>query len=285
MQYVQDGEVNPARRRFEFDVRLASDGLSVAPNEQNGQPQISVNDAGWTAAGIGTLVAKGNGRYYAEVTPETLVAGDRITARYKSALTVETPCREDMMIVAFDPFDIAASIDLRLADSHGGGDWTGANKLVGTAPGDVVAPIGEPIGHFVGTYFRREFIITGGDYADGVWTAATFAIKRNADTDDDSAALILIRITNPAAGGDGLQRLNGNAAPNAAGATLAVAPSGGTSPGLSFVATINASSFQIPPSDEPYQYEIKRWRGAEDVAVAARGEFNAQRTVYRSAAP
>jgi hypothetical protein len=282
MEYVRDGETISLRRRMEFDVRLASNAIDPANGEAGQQPQISVNNAAFGNAGIGVLTLIGNGRYWAEVSTDVLVAGNRITGRYKGALTVETPSREDIVVVAYDPYDVPSAVNTALSDAHGSGDWTGANKLIGVAPGSLIVPIGDAISAFVGTRVVRVFEVTGGDYAAQVWSAFTFAIKRDKETDDDDAALVLIRETNPADAGDGLIRQNGMAVASAAGASIAVE---NITDGLRITVTIGAAAMLIPPSLDPYHYELKRYAGADNIDVPAAGEFLASRTVYRSVTP
>lgn len=92
------------KRRVYFDLR-AVDGLTPVTSEEGGQPQISINGSAWTSDGIGTLVAIGHGRYYAELAQAVLAhAGDVIHTRYKGAQTVETP-GDSLQVVAFDPDD------------------------------------------------------------------------------------------------------------------------------------------------------------------------------------
>jgi hypothetical protein len=93
------------KRRVYFDLRAAADGLTPATQEAGGQPQISLNGAAWTSEGIGTLVAIGHGRYYAELDQATVAqAGHVIQTRFHSAMTVDTP-GDTVQVVAFDPDD------------------------------------------------------------------------------------------------------------------------------------------------------------------------------------
>jgi hypothetical protein len=281
MQLVKAAEAIAARRRFRFSVRLASNGIDPATGENGQQPQISVNDGAFTSIGIAALVHVGNGWYYADADTTVLVAGNLISARYKQPLTVETPARDEMMVVSYDPYNVAASIDTALSATHGGGDWTGANKLVGVAPADVPVPISDPVSAYVNSYFQREFIVTGGSYADSTFTAVTFAIKRSRDNDDDSQALVMIRKSNPPAGGDGMIRLNGATPAVATNGSLAVT---GVTGGLSIVVTIQPAGLTIPPSgDTAYQYEIARWKGLAK-EITATGDFTALQSVVRNPA-
>lgn len=103
-RFVLANQPNSVKRRVYFDLRTA-DGLTPATTEAGGQPQISINGGAWTSDGIDTLVAIGQGRYYAELAQAALAhAGDLIHTRYKSAQTVETP-GDCIQVVAFDPDD------------------------------------------------------------------------------------------------------------------------------------------------------------------------------------
>lgn len=105
MILVHANEATAAQRTVYFDLRDATDGLTAELTEASGQPQISTNGGAWTNTGIGTLVAIGNGRYYAVLTQAAVAtAGDIIETRYKSANTVETP-GDSVQVVAFNPAD------------------------------------------------------------------------------------------------------------------------------------------------------------------------------------
>lgn len=96
------GQATATKRRVFFHCVDATDGLTPETGEDGGQPQISVDGAGWTSTGIGTLVAIGNGRYYAELTQDICVVGTTIETRYKSANTAES-VGDQARIVAYDP--------------------------------------------------------------------------------------------------------------------------------------------------------------------------------------
>jgi co-chaperonin GroES (HSP10) len=94
-------EATASRRRLTFDLTDALDLFTPELAEAGGQPQISVDGGAWTNAGVGTLVAVGNGRYYAELTQAAtnVAVGTRISARYKSAATDEAHANETVVIV------------------------------------------------------------------------------------------------------------------------------------------------------------------------------------------
>lgn len=106
MRPVKQNEGTASRLRVYFHV-VELDGITPAANEAGGQPQISVNGGAWTDAGIGMLVAIGNGRYYADLDQAVVsTAGDVIETRYKSALTAECP-GDSILVYTVDPATVA----------------------------------------------------------------------------------------------------------------------------------------------------------------------------------
>ena len=90
---VLKNEATAARRRVYFHCVDATDGITPEIGEAGGQPEISIDGAGWTSAGavIGVLVAIGNGRYYATLSQAAVNLDDAvISTRYKSANTAES---------------------------------------------------------------------------------------------------------------------------------------------------------------------------------------------------
>lgn len=113
MRLVLASEANAARRRVYFDLR-GSDGISPATGEAGGQPQVSIDGGAWTATGIGVLAAIGNGRYYADLTTDTIsTAGRVIESRFKSATTAECP-GDSVQVIGFDP-----ALNTAVADATG----------------------------------------------------------------------------------------------------------------------------------------------------------------------
>lgn len=103
---VMANQATASKRRVYFHCVDATDGITPETSEAGQQPQISINGASWVDAGIGTLTAIGNGRYYADLAQATVAtAGDIIETRYKSANTAETP-GDTVQVVAFNPDDI-----------------------------------------------------------------------------------------------------------------------------------------------------------------------------------
>jgi hypothetical protein len=277
---VQAGEPIAIRRRMFFDVRQA-DGISPALGEDGQQPQISIDgDGAWTNAGIGTLVAIGHGRYYADVTAGTLVAGSTIEARYARAGTAETPSEESFRVVAFDPFNIVSATASRITTDHGAGAYNGAGVITGVAPGDQVLPIDAAISHYVGTTFDKTFQVDA--YDSTGWSEFDFTIKRDGAGDDDRNAMILIRKTSGGVG-SGLIVVGGQPAAVAGDASITVNLAGATT---TIAVSIAARAMRFDPSPEgsPYSWEITRWRGlAKD--ITGLGTFEARRGVRRDVDP
>ena len=90
--YCQKNEATDKKRRMYFFLVDATDAKTPETGEDGNQPQISIDGAAWTSAGIGTLVHIGNGMYYAELTQATVnVDHAIILGRFKSANTIESP--------------------------------------------------------------------------------------------------------------------------------------------------------------------------------------------------
>jgi hypothetical protein len=124
---IKAGELVPSRTRLYFRL-VQTDGQTPATGENGGQPEISVDGGGYTASGIGPLVAIGSGDYYAEPVASLLLPGTRLRTRYKSASTLECP-GDTGVVVAYDPYDAAG-----LAGLHAAG---GYYEAFGVFPGDV----------------------------------------------------------------------------------------------------------------------------------------------------
>lgn len=95
-------EATAARRRFYLYLVDATDGITPETGEAAGQPQVSVNGAGFGNTSA-TLTAIGNGSYYVELLDTELAALGSILVRYKSANTCEF--QERGLVVAYDPYD------------------------------------------------------------------------------------------------------------------------------------------------------------------------------------
>jgi len=108
---VKAGETTALRRRVRFYL-VAADGITPVTGEAGGQPEVSINDAAYTATGIGVLVEIGTGNYYAELTTGAVAAVGYIKTQYKSANTAYCPGTA-VQVVAFDP---NAATNLGLTD-------------------------------------------------------------------------------------------------------------------------------------------------------------------------
>jgi len=101
---VQQSEATAEYRRMYFHCVDATDGMTPETGEADGQPQISLNGAGWGNT-TNVLVAMGNGRYYVELVAATEVNSlGIIEGRYKSANTAES-IGTTLQVVPFDPYD------------------------------------------------------------------------------------------------------------------------------------------------------------------------------------
>jgi hypothetical protein len=282
IQLVQNAETVASRRRMMFDIRNA-DGT---PNNAQGgtQPQISINHAAFVGlTHIGTLVLIGNGRYYADVVTGDLTAGAFITGRWQAGSLAEHRSLHDFMVVNYDPYDIPSGVDSKLSTSHGSGDWSSDAKITGTAPGAAILPINSPLSEYSGSTFQQTFQVLGGAFTPGTFADVEFSIKRNKESDDDKAALILARKHSGGAGTDGLYILNGVVVDATAQAKASLAVTAITG-GIQVVVTINGDVFTLPPDeDNPYTYELKWWGvAAGSIEIMAQGDFTVLRPVIRS---
>jgi len=129
MKLILANQAVAAKRRVFFFCVNAVNGIIGELGEAGGQPELSTDGVAWTPVGIGTLVAIGNGFYYAELTQAAVATvGTVIATRYKSASTAEAPGTM-MQVVAFDP-DAVAGLGLTNVDA------TISSRAV---PGDAMA--------------------------------------------------------------------------------------------------------------------------------------------------
>lgn len=126
-RFIKANQATAARRRVYFHLVDATDGITPETVEAGGQPQISTNGGAWADAGIGVLVAIGNGRYYAELTQAAVAtAGDILETRYKSANTAEA-VGDQVHVVALD-------LDYDLVGADGDTLETLSDQLDAAAP-------------------------------------------------------------------------------------------------------------------------------------------------------
>jgi len=88
MQIFERSEPTAELRRFYVFLVDATDGITPEVGEAGGQPEYSVNGAGFGNT-TAVLVAIGNGSYYVELTTGELSTRGKILVRYKSAETAE----------------------------------------------------------------------------------------------------------------------------------------------------------------------------------------------------
>lgn len=280
MQLVQKNESVAAKRRMRFDVRT-NDGISAANGVGGGQPQISINDGPWTATGIGVLNLIGNGFYYADVAADQLDSGVTIAGRFRDVgnTVAETRAQDSLMVVEFDPWDVAASIDVRLSDSHGGDDWTNTPTLSGTISNPVDIAIDDAISVYCATTFARAFVINGDDFTD--WTQVVLTIKADKESDDDTNAVLTVKKSTTGTT-DGIVFQNGQAITGGGSAHGALTVAA-TDSQITVNANIDAVGMNIKPSpaDQPYAWELTIYHAGGRTNVG-QGEFNAVRPVRRA---
>lgn len=88
MQKFTINEPSPVFRQFYVFLVDATDGLTPELGEAGGQPQISINGAGFAPTSA-VLVAVGNGAYYVVLSQSEVGAKGFFLVRYKSANTAE----------------------------------------------------------------------------------------------------------------------------------------------------------------------------------------------------
>jgi hypothetical protein len=122
---IKATETDLIKRRLYFDVRSLADGMTPATAEAGQQAEVSRNGSAWTPANVGPLVHVGRGMYYATIaTTLVLVPGDHLSGRYvRAGVTVDTPSREDLEVVNYDPADVPGEVDDLLTLNHGAGSW------------------------------------------------------------------------------------------------------------------------------------------------------------------
>lgn len=151
---IYAGETVAANKRVYFHCVDATDGMTPETGEAGGQPQISINGAAFADAGIGVLVAIGNGRYYAVLTDASVEQPERvIESRYKSANTAETVGTTVQVL----PDPTGPGIDIYVHGTDGDdstGDGSAANPYATITKSltDCVSGRGDRIHLMPGTY-------------------------------------------------------------------------------------------------------------------------------------
>lgn len=156
--------------------------------------------------------------------------------------------------------------------------------IAGTAASapPTVAAFGDELTAETAVRWTKTIILSG--QASIGWQAFTFTIKADVDAEDDDAALITIRVSNPGAAADGILRWRGEAvalgAPMQTAGAIAVVT---TTPDTTLTVVIVAGAMDLPPSPEgkAYTYEINRWTGGDKEQIG-KGEFVLGRSVRRT---
>lgn len=135
-------------------------------------------------------------------------------------------------------------------------------------------------------YWSQAFVSPAHDVTG--WARMAFTVKRNAETDDDSDALLTVRASNPAAPAtDGVLTFNRRAIatddPIRGMGAIAVEA---LAPDARARVTLNPGVTALPPSptNEPYVFEIDVWDGGGVKRELGRGEFGVRRSVRRAVA-
>jgi hypothetical protein len=147
---------------------------------------------------------------------------------------------------------------------------------------NVPAPFSAQLAAETDVRFSQSVSITG--YPVGAWTGAAFTIKRSTD-DDDSEALLTLRVSNPASvGTDGIvwhrgRGVAGGDALRTAG-VLAVAQ---TAPALIYDVHISALGMDLPPckANEKFAYEFNLFQNG-DKEQTAKGSIVISQSVRRA---
>jgi hypothetical protein len=205
------------------------------------------------------------------------------------------------VLVSVDRIDNAdGSIDEQVTDANATGIALGLASYVHAntvLPGTYVARfrVNAPEMDSPIVVFAPQTWIVGADWFEllwiklpqiGAWTGAAFTIKRSTD-DDDSEALLTLRVSNPASvGTDGIvwhrgRGVAGGDALRTAG-VLAIAQ---TAPALIFDVQISALGMDLPPckANEKFAYEFNLFQNG-DKEQTAKGSIVISQSVRRAIA-
>jgi len=183
-------EATAARRRVYFHLVDATDGITAETGEATGQPQFSINGAGFNNT-TNTLVSIGSGGYYVEMDVSELATLGAFMVRYKSANTAEF--QDAHQVVGYDPFVAAdqALIDFftskaSLVDDIWDEVLTGATHNVSSSSGRRLRELG-------------AFAMHTGTAQGGSGNSITLAAGASADNDLYAGEVVAI-IDGPGAG-------------------------------------------------------------------------------------
>lgn len=135
-----------------------------------------------------------------------------------------------------------------------------------------------------GVHYEKSFLISGLDATD--WEQFVFTLKRDKDTDEDSEAMLTVRVSNPADGAtDGLLIKNGKPVdPLTSVRGDAEIIVNTVSPDTSVTLILDAAAMDLPPSGtDPFDFEIVYWVGGEKMPFAS-GGFTIKRSARRAIA-
>jgi hypothetical protein len=146
------------------------------------------------------------------------------------------------------------------------------------------APVTDPLAAETGVYWSQ--LLTSTRDLTG-WTKATFTLKESAAADDDSEALLTVRVSNPPdAATDGIlihaRRVVAAAEAMRTKGSVAIE----TLNPASARVTLQPDALALQPSepDSPYNYEVDYWLADGHKRQLGKGDFTLNRSVRRATA-
>lgn len=179
---------------------------------------------------------------------------------------------------SFDDAAVADAVDAELTTEHGDGSWKQGATVVGTASNFSI-PIRGDVTVGASVHWRIAFQIE--DIDSTGWGKFAFVVKAEKD-DADEDALVLIRLSDPGAGDDGLQVLNRRSADDETLGTISVDQE---TPDTNVTIELDAAASQHIRANENggYHYELIRYIAGEPETLAD-GRIVIERRLRRAAA-
>jgi hypothetical protein len=167
-------------------------------------------------------------------------------------------------------------------------DLATVTAVSGIAPSNGVAEITDDLFAETAVYWQQDFALRGVDTTD--WSYWTFTVKADPEADDDTAALVTVRLSNPGAENDGLIVSNGAPATlTAENAETGINVIATGNPDTLIRVTLTDEAMNIPADGgNAYTYELNRWEPAPGGSFRkrqhAKGAFNVARSVRKTTA-
>lgn len=279
-----DAPTEPGSDRFYAVVAVGAQMLTP------GAALVALSAGTWNAAGFALSDAACPGIYFATVPAGTPPNDYFVTVRrMPDGATVRLPT--DLEVgrgsVAWDgaaevrAYSIAEFIDTRLSEDHGVGPWGGVTVQGATSSPAHPAIDGTLLVAYCHYPFRQDFALLGLDSVG--WTQFVFTVKTSTDIKSDDGAKIAIKVSDPAAGDDGLFRLGGSAVADAGAAPAdgAVVVTQAVTDTLLSV-RLTAKGMEIPDGD--LVWELTRYAGGIKYLCGS-GQFTANQVVRRTPEP